>query len=164
MRNVNMRASKTSRVFPEVSASRDSPLVLVEAPSQGLSFPLILARIKCSLVVALLHSEAVDTEPRTMPSQEPSPGASHNFLGSFTSGSAFRSARRSRSPRVTSKVFAWRIPRKGSLFSRRLILCSLFRWCGFVAQDEPYVCIRVVRCQRLQMSEWGVLILRRGKN
>jgi hypothetical protein len=36
-------------VFPEVSESRHSPLVLVGAPAQGCSSPLIRARIKCSL-------------------------------------------------------------------------------------------------------------------
>ena len=81
MRNVKRRARKASRVFPEVSGSRDSPLVLVEAPFQGLSSPLILARTKCSLVFYLLHSEAVITEPHTMPSQEPSYEAAHNSLG-----------------------------------------------------------------------------------
>ena len=75
-----MRARKTSRVFSEVSESRDSPLVLGEAPSQGLGFPLIFARTKCSLVVDLLHFEAAITKPRTMPSQEPSLKAAHSSL------------------------------------------------------------------------------------
>jgi hypothetical protein len=39
----------TRRCFPEVSESRHSPLVLVGAPAQGCSSPLIRARIKCSL-------------------------------------------------------------------------------------------------------------------
>ena len=104
IRNVKTRARKTSRVFPEVSGSRDSPLVLVEAPSQGQGFPLILARTKCSLVDVLLHSEAVDSKPRTMPSQESSLEAAHNLLGRSPSGSASRPARGSRSPRVTSKA------------------------------------------------------------
>ena len=81
MRNVRRRARKTSRVFPEVSGSHDSPLVLVEAPLEELGFPLILARIKCSLVEVLLHSEAVDSKPRTTTSQEPSLEAAHNSLG-----------------------------------------------------------------------------------
>ena len=65
MRSERKRARKTSRVFPEVSGSRDSPLVLVEAPSQGLGFLLILARIKRSLEVDLRHSYTVITEPCT---------------------------------------------------------------------------------------------------
>ena len=39
------------RCFAEVSESRRSPLVLVGAPVQGCSSPLIRARIKCSLRV-----------------------------------------------------------------------------------------------------------------
>jgi hypothetical protein len=39
----------TRQCFPEVSESRHSPLVLVGAPAQGCSSPLIHARIKCSL-------------------------------------------------------------------------------------------------------------------
>ena len=39
------------RCFAEVSESRHSPLVLVGAPAQGCSSPLIRARIKCSLWV-----------------------------------------------------------------------------------------------------------------
>jgi hypothetical protein len=36
-------------MFFEVLESRHSPLVLVGAPAQGYSSPLIRARIKCSL-------------------------------------------------------------------------------------------------------------------
>ena len=104
IRNVKRESKEAIRVFPEVSGSHDSPLVLVEAPSQGLGFPLILARTKCSLVVDLLHFEAAITKPRTMPSQEPSLEAAHNLLGRSPSGSASRPARGSRSPRVTSKA------------------------------------------------------------
>ena len=43
------RGKGTRRCFPEVSESRHSLLVLVGAPAQGCSFPLIHARIKCSL-------------------------------------------------------------------------------------------------------------------
>ena len=43
------REEGTRRCFAEVSESRHSPLVLVEAPAQGCSSPLIRARIKCSL-------------------------------------------------------------------------------------------------------------------
>ena len=39
------------RCFAKVSESRHSPLVLVGAPAQGCSSPLIHARIKCSLWV-----------------------------------------------------------------------------------------------------------------
>ena len=45
------RGKGTRRCFPEVSESRRSPLVLVGAPAQGCSSPLIHARIKCSLRV-----------------------------------------------------------------------------------------------------------------
>ena len=45
------RGKETRRCFPEVSESRHSPLVLVGAPAQGPSSPLIRARIKCSLRV-----------------------------------------------------------------------------------------------------------------
>ena len=43
------REGGTRRYFTEVSESRHSPLVLVGAPMQGCSSPLIRARIKCSL-------------------------------------------------------------------------------------------------------------------
>ena len=45
------REGGTRRCFAEVSKSRHSPLVLVGAPAQGCSSPLIRARIKCSLRV-----------------------------------------------------------------------------------------------------------------
>ena len=45
------RERGTRRCFAEVSESRHSPLVLVGAPTQGCSSPLIHARIKCSLWV-----------------------------------------------------------------------------------------------------------------
>ena len=45
------RGEETRRCFAEVSESRHSPLVLVRAPTQGCSSPLIRARIKCSLWV-----------------------------------------------------------------------------------------------------------------
>ena len=45
------RERGTRRCFAEVSESRHSPLVLVGAPAQGCSSPLIRARIKCSLRV-----------------------------------------------------------------------------------------------------------------
>ena len=45
------REEGTWRWFIEVSESRHSPLVLVGAPMQGCSSPLIGARIKCSLWV-----------------------------------------------------------------------------------------------------------------
>ena len=50
--------------FAEVSESRHSPLVLVGAPAQGCSSPLIRARIKCSLRVDFLtlhHGESPTT-------------------------------------------------------------------------------------------------------
>ena len=43
------RGKGTQRCFSEVSESHHSPLVLVGAPTQGCSSPLIRARIKCSL-------------------------------------------------------------------------------------------------------------------
>ena len=52
------------RCFVEVSESRHSPLVLVGAPAQGCSSPLIRARIKCSLRVdslTLRHGESPTT-------------------------------------------------------------------------------------------------------
>ena len=45
------REKGTRRYFSNVSESRHSPLVLVGAPVQGCSSPLIHARIKCSLWV-----------------------------------------------------------------------------------------------------------------
>ena len=45
------REGGTRRCFAEISESRHSPLVLVGAPAQGCSSPLIRARIKCSLRV-----------------------------------------------------------------------------------------------------------------
>ena len=45
------REGGTRRCFAEVSESRHSSLVLVGAPAQGCSSPLIRARIKCSLQV-----------------------------------------------------------------------------------------------------------------
>ena len=45
------RGKETRRYFPNVSESRHSQLVLVGAPAQGCSSPLIRARIKCSLRV-----------------------------------------------------------------------------------------------------------------
>ena len=45
------REGGTRRCFAEVSESRHSPLVLIGAPAQGCSSPLIHARIKCSLWV-----------------------------------------------------------------------------------------------------------------
>ena len=45
------RERRTQRCFAEVLESRHSPLVLVGAPAQGCSSPLIRARIKCSLWV-----------------------------------------------------------------------------------------------------------------
>jgi hypothetical protein len=44
-----VRGQGTRRCFPEVSESRHSLLVLVGAPAQGYSSPLIHARIKCFL-------------------------------------------------------------------------------------------------------------------
>ena len=43
------RGKGTRRYFLNVSESHHSPLVLVGAPTQGCSSPLIHARIKCSL-------------------------------------------------------------------------------------------------------------------
>ena len=43
------RGRGTRRCFPEVSENRHSPLVLVGAPAQGCSSPLIRARIKYSI-------------------------------------------------------------------------------------------------------------------
>jgi hypothetical protein len=43
------RGRGTQRYFSEISESRHSPLVLVGAPAQGCSSPLIRVRIKCSL-------------------------------------------------------------------------------------------------------------------
>ena len=51
----------TRRCFAEVLESRHSPLVLVGAPAQGCSSPLICTRIKCSLRVdslTLRHGES----------------------------------------------------------------------------------------------------------
>ena len=45
------RGEGTRRCFAEVSKSPHSPLILVGAPAQGCSSPLICARIKCSLRV-----------------------------------------------------------------------------------------------------------------
>ena len=45
------RGKETRRYFAEVLESHHSPLVLVGAPAQGCSSPLIRARIKCSLRV-----------------------------------------------------------------------------------------------------------------
>ena len=58
------RGEGTRRCFIEVSESRHSPLVLVGAPAQGCSSPLIRARIKCSLRVdslTLRHGESHTT-------------------------------------------------------------------------------------------------------
>ena len=58
------REEKTRRCFVEISESRHSPLVLVGAPAQGCSSPLIRARIKCSLWVdssTLRHGESPTT-------------------------------------------------------------------------------------------------------
>ena len=43
------RGKGTRRYFPQVSKSLHSPLVLVGAPAQGCSSPLIRTMIKCSL-------------------------------------------------------------------------------------------------------------------
>ena len=43
------RGEGTRRCFAEVSESRHSTLVLVGAPAQGCTSPLIHAKIKCSL-------------------------------------------------------------------------------------------------------------------
>ena len=58
------RGKGTRRCFPEVSESRHSPLVLIGAPAQGCSSPLICARIKCSLwadSLTLYHGESPTT-------------------------------------------------------------------------------------------------------
>ena len=58
------RGKGTRRYFSEVSKSHHSPLVLVRAPAQGCSFPLIRVRIKCSLradSLALHRSESPTT-------------------------------------------------------------------------------------------------------
>ena len=58
------RGKGTRRYFAEVSESRHSPLVLVGAPAQGCSSPLIRARIKCSLWAdsfTLHHGESPTT-------------------------------------------------------------------------------------------------------
>ena len=58
------RGKGTQRCFPEVSESHHSPLVLVGAPVQGCSSPLIRARIKYSLRVdssTLRHGESPTT-------------------------------------------------------------------------------------------------------
>ena len=43
------RGKGTRRCFPKVSESHHSPLVLIGAPAQGCTSPLISARIKCFL-------------------------------------------------------------------------------------------------------------------
>jgi hypothetical protein len=43
------RAKKLLRIFPRVSESQHSQLVLVGAPAQGYRSPLVLTRTKCSL-------------------------------------------------------------------------------------------------------------------
>jgi hypothetical protein len=55
----------TWRCFPKVSESHHSPLVLVGAPAQGCSSPLIHTRIKCSLQadsLTLRHGESPTTD------------------------------------------------------------------------------------------------------
>ena len=55
------RGEGTRRCFVKVSKSRHSPLVLVGAPAQGCSSPLIHTRIKCSLwadSLTLRHGES----------------------------------------------------------------------------------------------------------
>ena len=62
------RRRGTRRCFSEVSESRHSPLVLVEAPAQGCSSPLICTRIKCSLranSLTLHHGESPTTAHKT---------------------------------------------------------------------------------------------------
>ena len=100
MRNVKTRARKTSRVFPEVSGSRDSPLVLVEAPSQGLNFPLILASTKWLIFFTL---------KRRSPNRAQCPRKSLRLrqpIAPWTLTKRIRPRldRGSRSPRVTSKA------------------------------------------------------------
>ena len=54
--------------FFEVSESRHSPLVLVGAPAQGCSSPLIHTRIKCSLLadsLTLRRGESPTTAHKT---------------------------------------------------------------------------------------------------
>ena len=58
------RRTGTQRCFSEVLESRHSPLVLIGAPAQGCSSPLIRARIKCSLwadSLILHHGESPTT-------------------------------------------------------------------------------------------------------
>ena len=50
------REKGTRRCFLEVSKSHHSPLILVGAPAQGCSSPLIRARIKCSLRVGFFDT------------------------------------------------------------------------------------------------------------
>jgi hypothetical protein len=61
---LKVKGQGTRRCFPEVSESRHSLLVLVGAPTQGCSSPLIHARIKCSLWAdssTLCHGESPTT-------------------------------------------------------------------------------------------------------
>ena len=57
------RGSGTRRCFSEISESRHSPLILVGAPAQGCSSPLIRAKITCSLRAdsLTLHGESSTT-------------------------------------------------------------------------------------------------------
>ena len=64
---VNARESvRDSPIFPEVSGSRLSPLVLVGAPTRGVLLPLDFRGIKRSLAVVLLQSGTANTKVCTM--------------------------------------------------------------------------------------------------
>ena len=61
---LKVKREGTRRGFAEVSESRHSPLVLIGAPAQGCSSPLIRVRIKCSLradSLTLHHGESPTT-------------------------------------------------------------------------------------------------------
>ena len=105
------REGGTRRCFAEVSKSRHSPLVLIGAPAQGCSSPLIHARIKCSLWVDLL----------TLHSGE-SPTTAHNL--SWVTHKLRRVI--TKLPTTTKPSRWWRSPRVTSMNSH-LTMTSLGR-------------------------------------
>ena len=92
------RGKETRWCFPEVSESRHSPLVLVGAPTQGCSSPLIHTRIKCSLQansLILRHGESPTTAHNMT-------WVIHKFHRMITKLPTTKPSRWWRSPRVTS--------------------------------------------------------------
>jgi hypothetical protein len=136
----------TWRCFPEVSESHHSSLVLVGAPVQGCSSPMIHAWIKCSLradSLTLRHGESSKTAHKMS-------WVIHKLCRMITKLSiTTKPSRWWRSPRVTSKNSHLTVT---SLRDRWMHTCYSLSLMGSLILDSQIIISSLGSCTPLQMK------------